>query len=255
MSYQVNFHPIGRSGNILFQCAATLGYARKHGYEWGMPSDTREVPHFRKMFPNIPVIDGNFKRINWTDAAFFNYQPIPDFKRDVTLVGFWQSEKYFEGQHDEIKRLFKLDIQPQYSEYVSVHVRRGDYATNPRHFPPVNEFYLELAGQVMQKQSGFDKVIVFSDDIQWCKENTRSAFDWIDVEFCEEKDEFKSLSLMASCRHNIIANSSFSWWGAWLNPNPDKIVVCPSYKNWFGPENSVKNPKDLPCSNWIQIEY
>jgi hypothetical protein len=237
----------------MFQTAAAYAYARKYKCHWGMPSDTREVPHFRKMFPAVPVLDGNFKRVNRTEPVFFNYDPLPNFNRDITLVGYFQSQKFFEGYDEEIKKMFKLDIQPV--DAVSVHVRRGDYATNPKHFPPVTDDYLIRA---MSHIGQHNRFIFFSDDIQWCMEFTHrnfSAFDDVDFEYSQGKDEFADLSAMASCKHHIIANSSFSWWGAFLGHNPDKIVVCPSYKNWFGPENGVQNPKNIPCSNWIQIEY
>jgi hypothetical protein len=207
------------------------------------------------MFPAVPVLDGNFKRVNRTEPVFFNYEPLPNFNRDITLV--------FEGYDEEIKKMFALAIQPMTA--ISLHIRMGDYATNPSHFPPVTMEYVRKAINCMPYLESpsfpdqimpFKKIIVFSDDIEYCKKNLellRTPSTWF--EYCEEKDEFKSLSLMASCSHHIIANSSFSWWGAFLGHNPDKIVVCPSYKNWFGPENGVQNPKDIPCSNWIQIEY
>jgi hypothetical protein len=255
MSHYVNAHPIGRLGNALFQVAATMAYAKKNGLQWGFPSDTREVPNLRKFFPNIPVLDGQFKRLNWADPAYFNYQPIPNLGRDTTLVGFWQSEKYFEGYHDEVRKLFPLNIQPEHKDYVSIHVRRGDYVQHSNSFPPVNDDYLIRA----MSHIGMDKrFIFFSDDIQWCMNFTHrnfSAFDDVDFEFSQGKNEFEDLSLMASCSHNIIANSTFSWWAAWLNPNPDKIVVSPSMHNWFGPGFTGSVPKDIIPPQWHQIRF
>lgn len=254
MSHQVNATCIGRTGNLMFITAATLGYARKHGLTWGMPTDTREVPHFRKMFPNIPVLDGQFKRLNWADPAFFNYQPIPNLHRDTTLVGFYQSEKYFEGQQEEIRRLFKLNIQPEYKDYVSIHVRRGDYVQHANSFPPVTVGYIHAALLRLEERIGHIKNIIFlSDDINWCIENF--AFINRSVEFSQGANEFEDLSLMTSCSHNIIANSTFSWWGAWLNPNPDKIVVSPSMYNWFGPGFTGSVPKDIIPPQWHQIKF
>lgn len=269
MSHYVNAHPIGRLGNALFQVAATMAYAKKNGLQWGFPSDTREVPNLRKFFPNIPVLDGQFKRLNWADPAYFNYQPIPNLGRDTTLVGFFQSEKYFEGYHDEVRKLFPLNIQPEYKDYVSIHVRRGDYVQHSNSFPPVTYEYLCLAMKEIMAIVDFNKVMVFSDDIEFCKEflfvaggpnvlgprNTANTFFGKDVSFCEEKDEFKALSIMASCSHNIIANSTFSWWAAWLNTNPDKIVVSPSSSNWFGPGFTGSVPKDIIPPQWHQIRF
>jgi hypothetical protein len=253
MSHYVNAQPIGRLGNQMFQVSAALGYAKKFGLQWGFPSDTREVPNLRKFFPNIPVLDGQFKRLNWADPAFFNYQPIPNLHRDTTLVGFWQSEKYFEGQQEEIRRLFKLNIQPEYKDYVSIHVRRGDYVQHANSFPPVTNEYIYLAMEKMDDLlKRWTRVLFFSDDIQWCRDNFSNTYG---SEYFNDKDEFNSLSAMASCSHNIIANSTFSWWGAWLNPNPDKIVVSPSMYNWFGPGFTGSVPKDIIPPEWHQIKF
>jgi hypothetical protein len=236
----------------MFQAAACLGYAKKYGTQWGCPTDTREVPHFRKMFPSVPVIDGQFKRYNITDPSQFNYWPIPNFGKPTTLVGFCQSEKYFEGAHDEVKRLFKLDIKPV--DAVSIHVRRGDYVQHANSFPPVTEEYLEKAVELFIDKYRQDfEIIVFSDDITWCKTIFRD--DTRAIQFSEGKTEFEDLSLMASCSHHIIANSTFSWWGAWLGHNPDKIVVSPHHENWFGPGFNGPAPKDIIPFNWHQIKF
>lgn len=256
ISHSINAVPIGRTGNLLFITAALCGYAKKYGIKnWGLPTNTGEVPHLRKMFPNIPVLDGNFRRANYADPSQFNYEPLPYFGRDTTLVGFFQSQLYFEAADKQIREMFKLDIQPEYKDYVSIHVRRGDYLQHPNSFPTITTDYIDEAIRYVSYRTEEDnkpKVLFFSDDIEWCK----SVYGKYDrTEFCEEKDEFKALSIMASCSHNIIANSSFSWWGAWLNPNPDKIVVSPSFYNWFGPGFTGSPPKDLIPYNWHQIKF
>jgi hypothetical protein len=223
---RINSFAIGRLGNQLFQVAAALGYARKHGAEWGFPSDTRETPNLRKFFPKIPVLDGHFKRFNRTDPSQFNYEEFPKFNQDTTLVGFFQSLKYFEHCQDEVKELFKLDIKPVDS--VSIHIRRGDYVVHSNSFPPVTGDYIKLAiDKILYDLTEIKiKCIVFSDDIGWCKNNLLSIHNAI-FEFSEGRNEFEDLSLMASCSHHIIANSTFSWWGAYLGHNPNKIVISP----------------------------
>lgn len=248
----INFHPIGRTGNLMFQAAACLGYAKKYGTQWGCPTDTREVPHFRQMFPAVPVLDGHFKRFNRADPSQFNYEPLPEFNQDTTLVGFFQSEKFFEGAYEEIKNVFKLNIQPV--DAISIHVRRGDYVLHPNSFPPVTTDYISKAYWDIYEKTGWKKIIIFSDDIQWCKTNL--AFDQtMTVEFSEGRNEFEDLCLMASCSHHIIANSSFSWWGSWLGHNPNKIIVSPHYENWFGPGFTGSPPKDLIPDSWHQIKF
>ena len=91
-----------------------------------------------------------------------------------------------------------------------------------------------------------ENFIIFSDDIKWCKNN----FIGDKFTFIEGEKDYIDLWLMSLCNHNIIANSSFSWWGAWLNQNPNKKVIAPI--NWFGPEKKL-NPKDIYCKNWIKI--
>lgn len=255
MSHLINAFPIGRLGNQMFQIAALVGYAKKYGAQWGFPSDTREVPNLRKFFPGIPVLDGNFRRFNVSDPAHFNYRSIPQFGGDTTLVGFFQSQKYFEGADDQIRNMFKLKIQSEYEDRISIHVRRGDYVQHSNSFPPITENYIFQAWHEISTQTNgeYFEPIFFSDDIKWCKQVFEKPFP--DAIYSEGKNEFEDLSAMASCSHNIIANSTFSWWGAWLNPNPDKIVISPSVSNWFGSSNGVQNPKDIIPDNWIQIKY
>lgn len=240
---------IGRLGNNIFQIAACIGYAKKYGVKWGVPTVSKEVPRLHEFFPNLPLYEGNeFKRYNQADPVDFNYRPIPFNERGTKLVGFFQSEKFFEGAHDEIRKRFPLDIKPV--DAVSIHVRRTDYIGNPN-TPTVTYNYIARALQHIPREC--KKALIFSDDIEWCKQNLTSVI--MDFNYVDEKDEFKSLSMMASCKHNIIANSTFSWWGAWLNPNPDKIVVSPSYLNWFGPNFGGGPPKDIIPDSWTQIRY
>lgn len=252
MKYSVNARPIGRLGNQMFQVAATLGYAKKNGLHWGFPSDTKEVPNLRKFFPNIPVLDGHFRGYNVADPIQFNYRPIPLLNQDTTLVGFFQSEKWFEGANDDVRNLFKLDITP--NESISLHIRRGDYVQHANSFPPVDLVYIRQAVDFFREVS-FDNFMVFSDDIDWCRRVLPDSLLDQKFIFSEGKNELEDLSLMASCKHNIIANSTFSWWAAWLNNNPEKIVVSPSYLNWFGPGFSGSPPVDLIPSSWHQIKF
>jgi len=205
----------------------------------------------------------------------FNYHEIPFHPNGCELVGFWQSEKYFDNAKDEVRKWINLPFVEGYRDYVSIHVRRGDYTQHSGSFPPITAEYILRAMQIFLDEKPLQKFIVFSDDIQWCIENIKlhtmisgnetqdeiksiqSLMDAM-VEFSEGRNEWEDLSIMASCGHNIIANSSFSWWGAWLNTNPNKIVISPSCKrgNWFGMEAGVKHDcVDLIPKEWIQIEF
>jgi len=264
MGTHITFRPIGRTGNLMFQCAAAIGHAKKHGLTWGVPIDTGEVPHFHKMFPGLPIADGSFhtyqEHPNYQckihhmhyDQCHFNYHEIPRHDYPIKLLGFYQSWKYFENAQEEVKQAFKLDFIPGYEDYVSIHVRRGDYVKHANSFPPVT---VEYINEAIMKFPWATKLMVFSDDIEWCK---KSISHLQDMEFSEGRNEFEDLSLMASCGHHIIANSTFSWWGAWLGHNPERIVISPSCErgNWFGMESGVKHDCiDLLPPSWHQIKF
>lgn len=166
--------------------------------------------------------------------------------------GFWQSWKYFEHCKEEVKEVFKLPHVEGYEDYVSIHVRRGDYVQYAGSFPPITVEFIEKAMMQIRKP----KYLVFSDDIQWCKDSLSHLNNSIQkFDFSEGRNELQDLSLMASCGHHIIANSTFSWWAAYLGHNPNRIVVSPSAKTWFGPTAGVKRPVvDLILPEWIQID-
>jgi hypothetical protein len=249
---------IGRLGNNLFQIAACIGYAKKHGVGWGIRKgyvesgfNAFQVDKFFPHLPGIPRDEGyGFKVYN---EPYFNYQEIPFVPRGVTIVGFWQSVKYFEHCQQEVKDALRIQHKEGYEGYCSIHVRRGDYLKHPDNFPTVTLDYLRKAMYEVASR-GTTKFMVFSDDLQWCKENINGDYD---IRFSNEQNEYNDLCAMASCKDNIIANSSFSWWGAFLNRNPDKVVVSPHYQNWFGPNaGPVKDQtQDLIPDGWIQIKF
>ena len=256
---------IGRLGNSMFQIAASIGYARKYGYQWAADtgsgvSDPYSSIH--KVFPNLPKENfggGNryhehpnaqcpLHGVHFNDCHF-DYHPIPNLGPNVAITGFFQSWKYFEGQDEEIKKVFALPHVEGYEDYVSIHVRRGDYVQHAGSFPPITVDYIEEAMQNVPSK----KYVFFSDDIQWCKDNF-APYDLGNIIYSEGRNERDDLSLMASCGHHIIANSTFSWWGAYLGHNPNKIVVTPSAETWFGPVAGVKKPVvDLLPESWIKI--
>lgn len=193
----------------------------------------------------------------------FRFDPeILDLKDNVYLQGYWQTEKYFEDVENVIRREFTLkeeysienkEITKEIknSNAVSVHVRRGDYAkdqkTNKFHGLCPIDYYNDAIKKIAKK---IEKPIfyVFSDDIDWVKKNLKFNYPVRYVSNGILKD-YEELMLMSYCKHNIIANSSFSWWGAWLNSNPEKIVIAP--KKWFNDPNV--DTSDLIPENWIRI--
>lgn len=178
---------------------------------------------------------------------------------NVYLNGFWQSYKYFEGIREVLVEDFRLknpsesflqwETKIKKSISVSIHIRRGDYcnrAQNPEH-ALLNMDYYSSAINYCFNSLGSDFVFyVFSDDLEWAKQHFSEAnFCFVSGIIAPEEE----LILMSTCSHNIIANSTFSWWGAWLNSNPDKVVVAP--QRWF--ENIEKNPFDLLPQSWVKI--
>jgi len=201
------------------------------------------------------------------------YEDFLGLPGDLYLSGYWQSEKHFSGIAGHIRKEFtpstplddknvSFQKQMQAQNSVAVHVRRGDYnnANYASFFGSLPESYYGEAMTFLRKRAGDPKFYFFSDDIPWCK----STFGTTGAEFINHNtgaDSYKDLLLMASCRHNIIANSSFSWWGAWLNANPDKIVVAP--KQWFKSNflnrkepvyaSRFYNTKDLIPPGWTRL--
>jgi len=186
----------------------------------------------------------------------FEYTPSPLFKEDVIIDGFFQSEKYFVTHREEILDFLTPSLKTLHTIIVgkyksiikgkttSIHVRRGDYVKHPNHHPVQSvEYYNEAIELVKDKT---DRFIIFSDDIQWCKDNLKVN----NSVYIQNEKDYIELYLMSFCNNNIIANSSFSWWGAWLNRNENKIVIGPS--KWFGPAIKHDTSDILPKS-WIKI--
>lgn len=160
------------------------------------------------------------------------------------LDGYWQSEKYFADiKHEIINSFFWPAIEDlNFENSCSIHVRRGDYL-NTQHIHPVQSIdYYNKALDIIQPKGN---IFVFSDDIEWCKYNI--AFK--KTIFMKNNSNIYDLRAMSLCTDNIISNSSFSWWGAWLNKNKNKKVIYP--QNWFS-DNT--NDSDINPTNWTAIK-
>ncbi len=194
----------------------------------------------------------------------FDFDPsILDIKADAYLDGYWQTEKYFKEIEDDLRK--ELTLKKPLSSYsksigdeisktnaVSLHVRRGNLVTNPI-YTAFHGFcspeYYQNAIELIAKRVSSPHFFIFSDDYEWVVENFKSLqYPFTCIKNGDDKN-YEDLILMSMCKHNIIANSSFSWWGAWLNPKKNKIVVAP--KKWSNaPKN---NTKDLLPDGWIII--
>lgn len=191
----------------------------------------------------------------------FTYDPqLSDQKVGTMLVGFWQSEKYFPG-HDILRQdlvlkaplpLPALDLvkRMKQSNSVAIHVRRGDYLSDPKTLAKhgvCSEGYYHQALKLIRQKLVNPQFFVFSDDAAWVKTNfdVADAVFVSDFGFAAEQD----LMLISKCKHQIIANSSFSWWGAWLNDHAEKVVIAPT--PWFDDRQFPDN--DLIPPSWNKV--
>ena len=248
---------MGGLGNQMFQVAAAYAHAVENGGALGVFEKTHILPYqgfkFNKyaksVFRKVDVIEElpEFPCYNEPD---FRYVKIPQ-EDNLIINGYFQSEKYFSSYGKDIKELYS--IPAHLSEYifkkypnipdssVSVHVRRGDYVKLQEHHALQSLEYYRRALKVI---GGKPQVYVFSDDLQWCENNLGFGDHFID-----EQDD-ACLYMMSLCMDNILANSSFSWWAAWLNENLNKKVIAPH--RWFGPQ-SQNNTADLIPAAWVTI--
>jgi hypothetical protein len=179
------------------------------------------------------------------------------------LQGYWQSEQYFHKYADSIRGQFRFrndlsgrnaDLASQIREgpSVSLHVRRGDYASCPktRRFHGLCEpSYYVRAIELMRRHTPRFRLFAFSDDPQWVASTLQRDYpEMIVVDHNKGEQSDNDMRLMSMCNHHIIANSSFSWWGAWLNPDPGKVVIAP--RKWFVGDTDSANR--VP-ENWVRL--
>jgi hypothetical protein len=187
-------------------------------------------------------------------------------KANLYLDGYFQSESYFKQQRADILKVFEFPALDNVNDEVkkkinasansvSIHVRRGDYlkseAVSKVHgVLPLS--YYQKGLSILKEKFPSMTLFVFSDDIFWVKTNFQNvSAEVYMIENNSAKDSWKDMALMSHCNHHIIANSSFSWWGAWLNPRPDKIVIAPDA--WFAdPELNLQSKSIIP-EHWIRI--
>lgn len=232
----------GRLGNQLFQISCVVSTAVKYNKEFVLPNWDKS-PFFNvpenKFSSSLPLT------VDYQEP-YFHFKEIPNFnEKNMNLIGYFQSEKYFKHCEDLIRSyLTPKSAIFNFSDTTSIHVRRGDYISLGKCFKILDMKYYEKAID----KTNTKNYMVFSDDIDWCKKH----FTDNNFIFVEGNSPEVDLAMMSCCEHNIIANSSFSWWGAWLNKNVNKKIIAPM--EWFGPELSpTHNTKDLIPESWIRI--
>lgn len=197
--------------------------------------------------------------VKCTEHTPFNYEDLKT-NQDCFYDGYWQNEGYFIDARNEVVKAFKfpqftcqknieLSKKIQNSISVACHIRRGDYLKDKR-WNVCTVAYYKQAIKMIQECVNPNLFCIFSDDINWCKEALGESYNGTEtlyVDWNKKENSFRDMQLMSLCKHNIVANSSFSWWGAWLNQNPNKIVISPN--QWM-----IEPWKNSPVPNsWIKI--
>lgn len=250
----------GKSGRAYGLCHLNISAEIASGAEIG---HFRKSDLIRKTLYRAHLIRTPYREHNVVRERFFHFdERIPSLSDDTYLEGYWQSERYFSDIKDVIRREFTFKHEPDsqnermaqeilHTNAVSVHVRRGDYVSDPTinkiHGTCSTEYYRQAVKLIADnvRQPHF---FVFSDDQEWVKSNLLLDYQVTYVTHNSHNRSFEDLRLISQCKHHIIANSSFGWWGAWLNQNPKKIVIAPA--RWF---NQCKaDTRDLLPESWIK---
>jgi hypothetical protein len=225
--------------------------------EFALPD---EVASLKKTKKSILTL---FRRSNWIHEKHYHFNPdilkLPD---NVCLEGYWQSERYFKDIENIIRKEFTFKVEPdelnrrfteaiKNSESVSIHVRRGDYVSDPATYNyhgicPI-DYYIRGVKEISTRVRN-PHFFIFSDDPVWVKENLKLTHPMTFIDHNGPEKAYEDLRLLSLCKNHIIANSSFSWWGAWLSENSRKTVVAP--KKWFN--DSAIDTSDLLPDSWIR---
>ena len=250
---------MGGLGNQLFQIATTTALALRNNDTACFDIDGHRIGlqgrNASEYLTNVysKLLNKKIESSDVFNENGFDYKEI-EYKENLKLVGYFQSEKYFSDYKKEINELFqpnediKTYILQKYGNILdkntcSIHIRHGDYLMFPNHHPPCSINYYNKAMEY------FDNTLflIFSDDINWCK----TIFKGDNFIFIENELDYIDLYIMSMCKNNIMANSSFSWWGSWLNNNENKKIIVPS--KWFGIAYSDMKTDDLYTNKMIKI--
>lgn len=262
---------IGGLGNQLFQYAIALHLGKIHNTEVLIDNSEFESYTLHKYALADFNINENYaskgvvNKMNIHSEKTFYFDPkFKEISDNVLLSGYWQSEKYFLDIKDVIiqtysvkKPLFGLNAEIsksiQSTNSISIHIRRTDYLPNTYNdqvLEFINLGYYESAIQEISTKINNPFFYIFSDDPSWVKSNLNIQFPHIFIDNNKE-NAYEDLRLMSLCNNNIIANSSFSWWGAWLNKHNNKIIIAP--KQWFSKNAKNLDSCDLIPDNWVRI--
>ncbi len=256
-------------GNNMFQYATALAYALEHNKKLYVHGDISQLENAFEISlnkpenENIPVFENlEAKRTSFIGDIFMSNDGAKMLEHDryVYLWGLFQNEKYFKKYRKEILKAFrfKKDMSEKNKEMakrikksnsIAVHIRRGDYLAQNAAQHVLSPAYYHKAVDYIAKRIKNPHFYIFSDDMKWVKENIKLEYPHTFVEHNQGNASYNDMRLMSLCKHNIIANSTFSWWGAWLNDNPDKIVIAPDI--WL--KNDTQFGDNIVPENWIRL--
>ncbi len=267
-TYEIKPHEVvvklyGGLGNNMFQYATAFSYAKRHNKILKVLRTTSRI--FNSfLIPKNVILEEKPKY----QKAFFERGSKASFEQVMGddsfqyLDGYFQNEAFFKEYREDILNEFKLkkelnsvnkNLAKKMNETnsVAVHIRRGDYLRNFKNDVLSNHYYL-LAMDYIASKVDNPFFYIFSDDTKWVKNNLKVKYNHMVVENNRGGDAVFDMYLMSLCKHNIIANSTFSWWGAWLNQNKDKIVIAP--RVWLSGKKAYENTKNVVPKDWIRIK-
>lgn len=259
---------------VLVDLRCFNGYKKHRGFEidkvFNVSYETaswREVAQLAYPYPNFQTwrIGSRLlptRRSMLKERADFTYEPTALTRTiDTYYDGYWQHEDYFRDVRDTILQTFRFPEfddrnretaqRLQSTNSIAIHVRRGDY-THDKLFHDICDldYYRQAIGR-MQQAVGGDLFCIFSDDLRWCREHIAPLLKDKPISYVDwnrGERSVQDIHLMSLCRHNIIANSSFSWWGAWLNQHPGKVVIAP--EKWM----HTKGTQSPVPNDWIRLK-
>jgi len=259
---------------VMLDISHFKGYSLHNGFEidrnfgsllpYATSKDLRKVTYYA---PNYKISRFlrkllGYKKTEYKEPRLFTYwQEAFEKTGSCYYEGSWQNEKYFKEYEELIRKVFnfkqslcekneELSIQIKNTESVSIHVRRGDYLTDPTYQGVCDMPYYKNAIAYINKHIKNPHFFIFSNDAKWCEENVATlCSQYTIIDWNGGNKSWADMQLMSLCEHNIIAHSSFSWWAAWLNNHDGKIVVSP--KRWFNRADITETPQ---LKDWILME-
>ena len=263
---------IGRNGNTcnsMFQLAAVIGMSKKTGIEYCIPRN-KTYYDVNYQCNNNSIFDGFDINVSELDLGIIKFKEVEfpfeyaniSIKDFTDMVGYFQSEKYFQYAKQEVRDQFNFKSSvkeivddkitsgyyPDPATCTSIHIRLGDFTVKRNYHPVMTREYYQTAS----KLAGSKNYMIFSDDIAACKHMLGSGSN---IHYAEEVNPFSALYHMSLCGNHIICNSTFGWWGSWLgemdNPSEDKKIIA--LFTWFGPGHYSYDPKDIIPDRWIKL--